>query len=308
MGGETFRVIDYMPFGIPRANYKPSSRGGYPALRFYIEGKAGRFAEWIEIQKGRQTETKNLGPAQITLTTNLSYLPSSKKELVLYIKEESLFYSSGSKKKTIHKGKPFPTGWMDFQFRLIEFFPKAKKTFVFSKKKQPSRNTLPAIKVSWKGENIWAGRNSYIRFYKENRVYAFGYLNKRKELGFSLRLLDFRKTNYQGSGKVKTYESLVETPGGKALISMNEPLKFRGYTFYQSGFEEVKKGEPQISILSVNQDPGRPLKYGGGITLVTGVVLLFISPENPPFRDYEEAARINQGVSPLTAPILGCLR
>lgn len=275
MGGETFQIINYMPFGIPRADYRASPKGGDPALRFYIEGKAGHFVDWIEISKSKQTETKNLGPAQITLTANPSYLPTSKKELVLYIKGESLFYSFKNKKKPIQTGESFPTGWMDFQFRVIEFFPKAEKTFVFSKKKQPSEKTLPAIQISWEGEDVWAGRNSYTRFYKENRVYAFGYLNKRKELGFSLRLLDFRKTNYQGSEKAKTYKSLVETPEGKALISMNEPLKFRGYTFYQSGFEEVEEGEPQISILSVNRDPGRPLKYGGGALLILGVVLLF---------------------------------
>lgn len=274
-GRETFTVTDYIPFGLPRADYKLSPKEGKSALRFYIEGKAGRFVDWIELSKEKQTETKNLGPAQITLTANLSYLPSSKKELVLYIKGESLFYSFKNKKKRIQTGESFPTGWMDFQFRVIEFFPKAEKTFVFSKKKQPSENTLPAIQISWEGEAVWAGRNSYTRFYQGDRVYVFGYLNKRKELGFFLRLLDFRKTNYQGSSKAKTYESLVETPEGKVLISMNEPLKFRGYTFYQSGFEDVEKGEPQISILSVNRDPGRPLKYGGGAVLILGVVLLF---------------------------------
>lgn len=276
MGGETFTITDYIPFGLPRMNYKSSLKGGETALRFYLEGKRGRFVNWIELSNDKQIETKNLGPAQITLTKDFSYLPSSQKELVLYIRGENLFYLSKNKKKRLQMGTSFPTGWMDFQFRLIEFFPKAEKTFVFSKRKQPSKNTLPAIKISYEGEEeVWTGRNSYTRFYKEDRVYAFGYLNKRKELGFSLRLLDFRKTNYQGSGKAKTYESLVETSEGKALISMNEPLKFRGYTFYQSGFEEVETGEPQISILSVNRDPGRPLKYGGGGVLVLGVILLF---------------------------------
>ena len=273
--GEVFSIGDYMPFGIPRQDYKASLKGE-PALRFYLEGRMGRFAEWMDLSWSKSKVRKNLGPAQVTLTKDLSYQPSSQKELVFYVKGEKLFYSLKKRKQAIQVGESFPTGWMDFQIRLIEFFPRAQRFFVFSKRKQPSEGTLPAIQVSFGGETVWLGQNSHTQFYKKDRVYALGYLNKRKELGFSLRLLDFRKTNYQGSGKAKTYESLVETPEGRqVLISMNEPLKLRGYTFYQSGFEEGGEGEPEASILSVNRDPGRPLKYGGGGAVVLGIILLF---------------------------------
>lgn len=274
-GGEVFTINDYIPFGIPRQDYKPTTKGGAPAIRFYLEGQMGRFSEWIDLLQEAQTETKNLGPAQITLTKDFSYSPLSEKELVFYVKGNKLFYSLKKKKNPIQPGETFPTGWMDFRLRLIEFFPKARKFFVFSKQKQPTEKTLPAVQVSFEKEKAWIGRNSYVQFYKEDRVYALGYLNKRKELGFSLRLLDFKKTNYQGSEKAKTYESQVETPKGKVTISMNEPLKFMGYTFYQSGFEEEKEGEPSVSILSVNRDPGRPLKYGGAAAVIIGIILLF---------------------------------
>ena len=272
---EIFTVTDYIPFGLPRQDWKPSPRGE-PAVRFYLEGRMGRFAEWIDLPQGKSTTTQNLGPAQITLTKDFTYLPSSQRELVFYTKGEKLFYSSLKKRKqSLQIGKPFPTGWMDFQIRVIEFFPKAQKFFVFSKRKEPSDKTLPAVQISYQGETVWIGRNSYTQFYKKDRVYALGYLNKRKELGFSIRLLDFRKTNYQGSQKAKTYESQVETPKGPILISMNEPLKLRGYTFYQSGFEEGDGKQPEASILSVNRDPGRPLKYGGGGAVIIGIILLF---------------------------------
>ena len=272
--GETFTVTNYMPFGLPRLDYKASAKGG-PAVRFYLTGRMGRFTDWIDLSLEESTTRKNLGPAQITLTKDFAYLPSSPKELVFYAKEKRLFYALKKRKKSLQIGKSVPTGWMDFQIRVIEFFPTAQKFFVFEQQKQPSEQTLPAIQVSYQKETVWIGRNSHTQFYKKDRVYALGYLNKRKELGFSLRLLDFRKTNYQGSGKAKTYESFVETPEGKVLISMNEPLKLRGYTFYQAGFEEGNGEESEASILSVNQDPGRPLKYGGGGAVVLGIILLF---------------------------------
>jgi len=56
---------------------------------------------------------------------------------------------------------------------------------------------------------------------------------------------------------------------------MNEPLKHNGYTFYQSSFQENKMGEPIASVLSVNYDPGRWIKYFGSLCIVLGSIMLF---------------------------------
>jgi cytochrome c biogenesis protein ResB len=70
---------------------------------------------------------------------------------------------------------------------------------------------------------------------------------------------------------------LVQIPGGHdVVISMNEPLKYNGYTFYQSSFErDERTGKPAISILSVNYDPGRWIKYLGSMLMVLGSIILF---------------------------------
>ena len=165
---------------------------------------------------------------------------------------------------------------MDFRFRLIEFFPQARKEFIFEERDRPSDFTLKALRVSYKGERLWLGQNSYARFFKEDQVYALAYLNKTYPLGFDLKLIDFRIQKYQGSEKAKSYESLVRTPEKEVLISMNEPLKHKGWTFYQSSFEPSKTGgEAKVSILSVNKDPGRFLKYIGSSLIIVGVILLF---------------------------------
>jgi cytochrome c biogenesis protein ResB len=59
------------------------------------------------------------------------------------------------------------------------------------------------------------------------------------------------------------------------VISMNEPLKFNGYTIYQSSYETNERGEPFLSVFSVNKDPGRPVKYTGTLGIVFGIVVMF---------------------------------
>ena len=55
---------------------------------------------------------------------------------------------------------------------------------------------------------------------------------------------------------------------------MNKPLEYGGYTFYQASYQ-VEEGAPPISVLSVNYDPGRWLKYVGSMLLVLGIVIMF---------------------------------
>ena len=116
--------------------------------------------------------------------------------------------------------------------------------------------------------------NSFTSFYFKDRVYIVGYRNKRKSIGANIRLEKFNIKKYPGSRKAKEYESLVQVDHNqKVTISMNEPLKHKGWTFYQSGFEE--EGEQiTASILAVNKDPGRWIKYVGSFLIVVGIFAL----------------------------------
>ena len=131
-------------------------------------------------------------------------------------------------------------------------------------------------------QSVWLGQNAYVQFFKKDRVYAMAYLNKTLPLGFELELMDFKMTNYQGSLKAKSYESTVRLKGKTHVISMNEPLKHKGFTFYQSSFEpgEDREQEPTVSILSVGKDPGRVLKYFGSALIVAGCGFIVLPQEN----------------------------
>ena len=83
---------------------------------------------------------------------------------------------------------------------------------------------------------------------------------------FSLSLKSFEIEYYPGTTSPANYTSIVELTGAKTgetvehEISMNNILRYKGYRFYQSSFDEDWKG----SILSVNHDPwGILLSYIG---------------------------------------------
>ena len=381
---QRFQVQQYFPYAIGNQKLKPIEKGGAPALRFHLSGSRANVVEWMEMELGSKKLQKKYGPAQITMTLDPTYKASVKNELVLYVEGEQLFYSLGQAQRTTLKvGDSFPTGWMDFEFRLLEFYPKAQKEFVFTQRKKNSDKTVKALLVEHEGESVWLGQNSHIKFFKKDKVYALSYLNKTKKLNFNLKLLDFTMKKYQGSDKAKNYESYVEiqdsrfmpstrvgkatgstagttagnnrvgkatgqatgntagntggktagqttestagnmagktagqtagstaentagktvekatgqtagntaenttgkatgqttgsTAGKTARISMNEPLKYESWTFYQASFEAPETPEDSYrSILSVNYDPGRSLKYIGSLWIVLGVILLF---------------------------------
>ena len=115
-------------------------------------------------------------------------------------------------------------------------------------------------------------------FFDDDKVYIVAYVNEKKDLGFQLRLKDFKVIRYPSSFKASSYESEVQVNASEdvKLISMNHPLKFSGYTIYQSGFEEDKEGAPVASVFAINKDPGRFIKYFGSLLIVIGSFVLFL--------------------------------
>ena len=95
----------------------------------------------------------------------------------------------------------------------------------------------------------------------------------RQKLPFSMTLREFNIEYYEGSRAASDYSSTVYLDDPDAgvsathTISMNNILKYRGYRFYQSSYDEDGQG----SLLSVSHDP-----WGVGLTY-TGYVLLLIS-------------------------------
>ncbi|MBR1574272.1 MAG: cytochrome c biogenesis protein CcsA [Bacteroidales bacterium] len=94
---------------------------------------------------------------------------------------------------------------------------------------------------------------------------------QQKAMPFSLALEDFQVSYYRGSRAPMDYTSRVTVRGDgqpfTAEISMNHILKYKGWRFYQSGFDDDQAG----ATLAVSHDP-----WGTGITY-TGYLLLLVA-------------------------------
>jgi len=91
------------------------------------------------------------------------------------------------------------------------------------------------------------------------------------------------KSRYQVSyelapGQVKQFRSevaLLEAGwvAARRTIEVNKPLRWRGYTLYQAGYDP---GHPGYSSLLVSHDPGVPVVYAGFLLLTAGLVCTFL--------------------------------
>lgn len=100
--------------------------------------------------------------------------------------------------------------------------------------------------------------------------------NDFKNLPFEIKLNRFNRDIYPGTNMPREYESRVTIIDGDltwpASISMNEPLRYSGYTFYQNSTSVTADGEP-ISILSVVTNKGQIFPYISGILLALGLII-----------------------------------
>lgn len=117
---------------------------------------------------------------------------------------------------------------------------------------------------------------------KDGRRYTIVFGKDQRRLPFSIALEDFRKTVYGGTAMASAYHSDVIVRDGAMAwpvrIEMNKPLRYRGYTFYQSSFEEGAADEEDVTILAVVENKGRLFPYIGTLVIGAGLLLhLFIA-------------------------------
>lgn len=96
-----------------------------------------------------------------------------------------------------------------------------------------------------------------------------------RELPFSIRLNKFTRGLYPGSETARSYRSDVEVIDGAniwpAVIEMNEPLRYKGYTFYQSSFD--LSGDKAFTVLNVVENKGRIFPYIASLIMAAGLML-----------------------------------
>ncbi|MCB9025279.1 MAG: cytochrome c biogenesis protein ResB [Bdellovibrionaceae bacterium] len=284
LGNQEMKITDYYHYAIGKEEFVAGEKiNSGPALRVQLQNKFVNMTQWLFKTPGKKLETISLGPAQIVIHDGdfkyekgnvLSFQPLEGDRLAykVYLDRTQSLVKSG----IVKAGESFNTGWMDATLRLLKYIPNAQRKLIFVKRESPTPRTRSAILVEYNGEKQWVGLNSVIKFFDTDKVYYFSFGNRRIDLGYDIQLADFRVGKYQGTNRAMSYESVVKVPElGEVLISMNEPMKNKGYTFYQASFEQDEQGNPTTSILSVNKDPGRPIKYLGSFLIVLGSIILF---------------------------------
>ncbi|HET8734926.1 MAG TPA: cytochrome c biogenesis protein CcsA, partial [Anaeromyxobacteraceae bacterium] len=112
-----------------------------------------------------------------------------------------------------------------------------------------------------------------------------GIVTERHTLPFTIQLVDFQLERYQGTMRPSQFRSQVvitdpatgtSTP---AAIWMNHPLTVKGYTIFQSSYQQ--DGGREASIFSVSKDPGQPIAFVGYTLLVLGMIVVLVTRIRP---------------------------
>lgn len=178
--------------------------------------------------------------------------------------------------KVLSEKEVFVTPWMGIE---ITFLGTKNATEGFTPVETVPQRKMPlppsAILLKTRnGNDTWIAENNEINLTSNDKKSVVYYGRERLFLPFALSLLKFEKNDYPGSQMAMDYKSFVQINGQGPVheIFMNEPLKLENYTFYQSSYQITPNG-PAITILSVNRDPGRALKYIGSIILCLGIII-----------------------------------
>lgn len=280
------KITDYKRYVVPSKKVVATDRDQAGAgLRFQIHNDRVNVVEWVVQRNPKHTAVHDFGPAQVYL----GEIPSAgrgKNEIYLepMAGSETLKFAVFKKdqekpslKGQVSEGQVITPGWMGLELKVLRYFPRAVETWDFKERETPTPLTTAAIKVEFDGKEHWMLLNDTLKLFSDNAVYVLTYAHRRVDLGFPIYLDRFLIDRYQGTMRAAAYKSHVKIPEfGEAEISMNEPLKYKGFTIYQASFEESPGGgAPTASIFSVNQDPGRIFKYLGSLIMVLGIILLF---------------------------------
>jgi hypothetical protein len=110
--------------------------------------------------------------------------------------------------------------------------------------------------------------------------YSIGLRHTRRPLPLIVTLLDFRKELHPGTQTPKSFSSLVEIQADgitrQLTISMNKPLRHRGYTLFQQSYRETPDGR-ESSTFAVTHNVGRLLPYVSTGIIVLGMIVHFIA-------------------------------
>ncbi len=280
---ETLKFTDYKPFVVPKRDIVPAEHiQEGRAVRFQIRNENVKTVEWL-YQKGQQlSDVRTMGLMSVVLGPlkpellgqNILHFEFQNQELIVTTYKKG--NSEPHKRWVAKEADTLKLDWMNFELKLLRVLPAAKEEWDLIDKDGPTPLTMSAAKLIYRDKEQWVLLNDTLKIFSDTAVFIVSFGQKRVTLDFPVKLKNFEMIKYKGTNRAQEYKSIVSVPGVQDhVISMNEPLKYKGLTFYQSSFQQDEMGTPIASVLSVNYDPGRFLKYFGSLIVSIGIILLF---------------------------------
>lgn len=103
--------------------------------------------------------------------------------------------------------------------------------------------------------------------------------HRRYPMPMAITLKDFVREMHPGTEMAKAFSSKVTLHADgterDVTVSMNKPLRHRGYTFYQSSYREDPQSSAQWSTFAVVHNYGRLLPYVSTALIVLGMIWHF---------------------------------
>jgi hypothetical protein len=262
--------------------------GGDPGWASVQAGPALLTLEIPEMKHAKEASNGTPGAGHPTLQI------TPEKDGVSYIatSSEGKKVTGRLSRKEIEANTVVDPKWKNVSITFEKFYPRAipQTTYKTSRLQYGQQAPPSAIHLfsgqGGEGSEIWLGLGERAVLALQGHEVEIGYFPQRVILPFSIRLDHFKIDHYDGTRDPSSYSSQVsvvdDNPDGTRpkedpiVISMNEPLHYRGTTLYQASYEDAEP-RPTVSIFAVNRDPGRFLKYAGSLFIVLGAVLLFAS-------------------------------
>lgn len=200
------------------------------------------------------------------------------------------------------------TGWMDLKFKIEKFYPHSESYRVFTPEPNRServdayRSAEILAEQNGISRQFWVAQGLPAQVNFGGKTYHFILGEEKAQVGFKIKLRDFRIEHYPGTNRPASFESdvtLIDDFRGikkDTTISMNEPLDHNGFRIFQASYIQ-QEGSPDISVFSVVRDPGIPVKYAGTIIMISGITLMFVTGRLS-FRKNDKNKTVSQRTSP----------
>jgi hypothetical protein len=276
------------------------AEAGSPALHFVLEAPFTKEDAWLaagDTGHDHAHDHVSFGPASFSLhragdaEAERRLAPAAGQNHLSFVLAEGgrieYVLSSSKGKNTrgvVTAGTPIETPWMGMKVIVDRVLPRARSTEVATPATPPDKDERrrPALKVRLenggvKSESRWVAWSDSVALDLGERRAHVAYRAPQLTVPFRVTLKRFNSDKYPGSNMAATYESFVRVDDPERgvsdhHISMNHPLHYRGYIFFQASFVE---GQPMMSIFSVARAPGLPLVYLGTTLISLGVLWMF---------------------------------